>query len=170
MYAVRRIKRATGFNAAQYGEPFRCVHVANGTAPPPRECFTLQPPDDFIGRVCNPSRRKLNVPLACYRLEAVLGRRLAGLLHHARINAIGQVLAGLTAAIACLGERNVGMDAEGDAFFFAAESVLHAPIRASPLALPPRYMPFASAILYVFSRGLAFRAAASDRGIGRHLA
>ena len=31
VYAVRSIERATGFNAAQNGEQFRCIYLANGT-------------------------------------------------------------------------------------------------------------------------------------------
>ena len=104
VYAVRSIERATGFDAAQHGEQFRCVHVANGATPQPREYFTLQPSDNFIGMVCNPSRRKLEVLSTRDRLKAVLGRRLVGLLHHTRINAFGQLLASRAAALACLGE------------------------------------------------------------------
>ena len=104
VYAVRSIERATGFDAAQYGEQFRCIYLANGTGPQPREYFTLQPPDDLSGVVCNPTRRKFDVPFARYCLEAILGRCLADLLHHTRVNAIGQVLASFTAPLACLRE------------------------------------------------------------------
>ena len=126
-----RLDRTTPLDLLQHRKQQRFVDDVHRHCAQMREDVPFKAGDHVIGVNWLPLRLLDRVPFTSGLLECLEGPAVAHQLRtlgsNAGITALPQQLAGIVALLPCLGERDLGIDAEREQLFLALQPVLEAP-------------------------------------------